>query len=79
MDFNQNLRLGDGQQIMIAFEIAAKVDEARAAIILFGQSEILNHRALGTVKQQDAFSTRNFKSCEALLLIVLVHATCAGV
>jgi hypothetical protein len=56
VDFANDFRLGQQQQIVIALQIARPVGEARAAIIGFGQAVALDHGAHRAIQNQDTFS-----------------------
>ena len=56
MDVANNLRLGDGKQVVVALQLRRPVGEALAAIIGFLQLVALNHRAHRAVEQQDALA-----------------------
>ena len=60
MDGTDDLRLGERQKIVIAFEIVRKIGEARAAIIRFVELVALDHGAHGAIQQQNA-------ACEEVL------------
>ena len=61
MDVADEARLGKGQQIVIAAQLARPVAESGAAIIFFGEPRALDHRAHGAVKQQDSLGQQRFE------------------
>jgi len=53
MDLEDQLRLGQRQQVVVAFEIELPVGEALATIICLGQLARLNHGAHAAIEHQD--------------------------
>ena len=51
MNAGDDVRLGDGQQIVVALKIAVPVREPRTAKIGFAQMMPLNHGAHGAVEK----------------------------
>ena len=58
MNFADHFRPGQQQQIVVAFQIAAEIGEARAAIIGFGQAVTLDHGAHRPIQNQDALASQ---------------------
>jgi hypothetical protein len=56
----------DGQQVVVALEIAAPVSEALASIIVFTEPVALDHRAHRTVEQDDAVVERLEQGLDSL-------------
>ena len=66
-DIADDLRLGQGEKVVVALQLAGMIAEARAAKIIFAQLEALDHHAPGAIEQQQA------------LLRLLLHPGNAGV
>src|SRR5215470_5989925 len=56
MDAADRLRLREGQKVVIAAHLAVPGIEARTAIALLVELELLDHGAHGTVEHQDALA-----------------------
>ncbi len=67
MDVADDLRLGDGQQIIVALEVARVVSKALAAIIRLLERIALDHGAHGAVEDQDALFQGLAKGCGLIL------------
>ena len=54
MDSGNKIRLGQGQQIIIAFDVAGMIGKSRSAKVGLIQGVPLNHRAHGPVQHGNA-------------------------
>ena len=54
MDGADDLRLGEGQKVVIALEVMRKIGKTRPAIIRLVELVALDHRAHGTIQHQNA-------------------------
>ena len=61
VDIAHQRRLGQRQQVVVAFELAAPVAKALAAIVLFGEPGALDHGAHCAVEQKDALGEQGFQ------------------
>ena len=53
VDFFNDLRLGQGEEIIIAFNITGPIFKAFAAVLAFGQLMLLDHRSHGPIEKED--------------------------
>ena len=61
MNFANEIRARQGQQIVVAAQITLPRGEAFATVLTLGQSVALNHRAHGTIEHENALGQRVFK------------------
>ena len=61
MDVADNLRPGEGEQVVVAGELAVVIGIERAAEVGLAQPVALDHGAHGAVQQQDAPGCRRFE------------------
>ena len=61
VDIAHQRRLGQRQQVVVAFELAAPVAKALAAIVLFGEPGALDHGAHCAVEQKDALGEQGLQ------------------
>ncbi len=54
MNIADNPRLGEREQIVVAFEVVRKIGKAAPPIIAFSELVALDHRAHGAIQNQDA-------------------------
>ncbi len=75
MDVPNYTRFCQGQQIVVALEIALPVAETIAAIVIFTKPETLDHRAHRTIQNQDSILERGQQRIDSFLS---VHRAASG-
>ena len=66
MDVLDHLRPSQRQQIVVAFEIARPVGEPLTAVVVFGQTDGLDHRAHRAVQEHDPLVEQSLKRGDSL-------------
>ena len=61
MDVAHQPRLRERKQVVVAAQLARPVAEARAAVVLFGETRALDHGAHGAVQEEDPFAQQRFE------------------
>ena len=80
MNVADDLRLREGEQVVVAAQIAAPVGESLAAKLCLAQGMTLNHGAHGAVEDHQALSEKREKRLGACIPwpALAFHATCAS-